>query len=132
MAFELSSYLASGRNAVSALAGFAAGVGVHSILGTPTNDIVTGFNHIFNGANEIAVGVGTLTPIVMAAWAGIKGTLRSKVADVKVADPVVLAEAVKVAAPAVLLDAAADVAGTKLIRTTPELAAATTNPKVIS
>lgn len=115
MAFDIGPYLASGRHVVSAGAGFAAGIGVHSIMGTSTDTVVTGFNHIFNGANEIAVGVGTLTPVVMAIWATVKSTLGSKIADVKAATPAAIAQA---APPTVIAEAATSLAAAHVKVTT--------------
>jgi hypothetical protein len=132
MAFDIGPYLSSGRNVVSAVAGMAAGVGIVSVSGVPVADVVTGFDHIFKGLNEIAIGAGFLTPVAMGAWAFAKGRLSSKVADVHAAAPADLASAVAKAAPAVILDAAANVPGTTQIRTTPELARATESPKVVA
>lgn len=132
MSFDISPYLSSGRNVVSTLAGVALGVGVTSVGGVSTGDLVAGFDHIFKGLNEIAIGVGIIAPAAMSAWAFTKGRLASKVADVHAAAPHELTTAVQSVAPAVLLDAAAGVPGVTKITASPAMAQATESPKVVS
>lgn len=132
MAFDISPYLSGGRHVVTFAAGIAAGIGYTSIGGVSNGDLVVSFNHIFNGLSEVAVGLGPVVGAGMGLWATFKGTMKSKVADVRAAAPTDLANAVKTVAPAVLLDAAANVPGTTQIRTTPALAQATASPKVVS
>lgn len=128
----VSPYLAAGRNIVGSAAAFAAGVGVHSIGDVSTDNVVTGFNHIFNGLNELAVGVGILTPIAAAAWAFVSGLLKHQVAAVKAAAPKELAQAVQQVAPATLVQAAAEVPGVARIIASPALAQATPSEKVVA
>lgn len=130
--FDISPYLASGRYVVTTGAAFAAGIGIHSLYGVSTDDIKTGFDHIFNGLNEIAVGVGILAPIAMGVWGTMASRLSSKVADVHAATPHELTAAVQSVAPAVLLDAAAGVPGVTKITASPAMAQATESPKVVS
>lgn len=132
MAFDISPYLSGGRHVVTAAAAFSAGIGVHSLYGVSTDQVKEGFDHIFNGLNEIAVGVGVLAPIAMGAWATVKGLMSSKVADVRAAHPEVVTAAVAKAEPAVILDAAATVPGVTRIVATPDMAKATASPKVVS
>lgn len=132
MAFDISPYLSGGRNVVSTMAGVALGVGITSVGGVSTGDLVAGFDHIFKGLNEIAIGVGIIAPAAMSAWAFAKGRLSSKVADVHAAAPADLASAVKAIAPVVLVDAAANAPGVTKIIASPQMATATASPKVVS
>jgi hypothetical protein len=132
MAFDIGPYFAGARYAVTTATAFGAGIGLHSIYGVSTDQVTAGFDHIFNGLNEIAVGAGILAPIVAGAWGVASSRFSSKVADVRAAAPADLASAVAKAAPTVILDAAANVPGTTQIRTTPELARATESPKVVA
>jgi hypothetical protein len=144
MAFDISPYLSSGRNVVSAIAGVALGVGITSVGGVSTGDLVAGFDHIFKGLNEIAIGVGIIAPAAMSAWAFAKGRLSSKVADVHAAAPHELVSAVNqvdhpqlVAAvarvsPATLVNAAAELPSVQQIIATPAMEKATASQKVVS
>lgn len=132
MAFDISPYLSGGRHVVTAAAAFAAGIGVHSVSGVSTDNIGVGFDHIFNGLNEIAIGVGILAPVAMGAIATFKGMLSSKVADVQKAEPAAVVQAMKTAAPNTLVNAAAEVPGVSQIIATPAIAQATASPKVVS
>jgi hypothetical protein len=132
MAFDIQPYLSAGRHVVSTAAGFAAGFGVHSIGSVSTENLVEGFDHIFSGLNEIAIGVGILAPAVMAIWAAISGSLAARVAGVKAASPDQLVQAVKQVAPNVLINAAAEAPGVTRIVATQAIAEATPSPKVVA
>lgn len=132
MAFDISPYLSGGRHVVTAAAAFAAGIGVHSVSGVSTDNIGVGFDHIFNGLNEIAIGVGILAPVAMGAWATVRGMLSSKIADVANASPADVVQAMQKASPATLVNAAAEVPGVSKIIATAAIAQATPSPKVVS
>src|SRR5258708_5474609 len=120
--FNIGPYLAAGRHGVTATTAFAAGVGGHSVFGASTDDIATGFNHIFNGLNEIAIGVGVLAPIATAAYAEMSATVKSQVAALKSAAPKELVQAVKQVDPATLVNAAAEVPSVTKIIAAPAMA----------
>lgn len=132
MAFDISPYLSGGRHVVTAAAAFAGGIGVHSLYGVSIDQVTAGFEHIFNGVQEITAGILILTPVAMGAWATVKGTLPSKVADVQKAEPAAVVQAMKTAAPNTLVNAAAEVPGVSQIIATPAIAQATASPKVVS
>lgn len=132
MAFDISPYLSGGRHVVTYGTGIATGIGITAIGGVSNGDLVMSFNHVFNGLNEIATGLGPIIAAGMGIWATVKGRMSSKVADVQKAEPAVVVQAMKNAAPAVLLDEAAAVQGVTQIRATPALAQATASPKVTS
>ena|SRR5579863_6482751 len=132
MALDIQPYLSAGRHVVSTAAGFAAGFGVHAVGGVSTDNIAQGFDHIFNGLNEIAIGVGILAPAGMAIWAAASSTLKSRVAAVQAASPSDLTTAVKQVAPNVLINAAAEAPGVTRIVATQAIAEATPSPKVVA
>lgn len=123
MAFDISPYLSGGRHVVTAAAAFAGGFGLHSIYGVSTDQIKEGFDHIFNGLNEIAVGVGIVAPVAMGAWATVKGLMSSKVADVKAASPTVVAAAMAKVSPAEMVAALPDSAKLRAVEAMPDVKA---------
>lgn len=102
---EFSSYLAAGKHYISFAAGAAAALGFTTQASSA--DIITDFDHIFNGLKEIAIGAGPLIAIGMGWWAAHNASLTSKVAAVKAAEPKALVDAVQSVAPVVLRDAVA-------------------------
>jgi hypothetical protein len=144
MTFDISPYLASGRYVVVTSTAMAAGFGIHSMYGVSTDQIKTGFDHIFNGLNEIAVGVGVLAPIAMGVWGTMAARLSSKVADVHAASPMdlvqavhqvdasQLVEAMKTVAPATLVNAAAELPSVHQIIASDAMEKATASQKVVS
>lgn len=78
--------LASGRHIVSYGAGFMTAFGLTKVV--DPNVLVTSFDHIFNGVNEISIGVGPLAAAGMAWWATRKSSPAAQVAAVS-ANPAV-------------------------------------------
>lgn len=107
MSFDLGPYLSGGRHVVTFIAGTATGIGITAIGGVSDGDLVTSFNHVFNGLNEIAVGLGPIAAAGMGVWATLRGRLGAKVADVNAATPEAVA---KSASPAVVAGAATTLA----------------------
>jgi hypothetical protein len=126
---QINKYLASGRHFISFTAGAAAMAGV--LTQTSSADIVSDFDHIFNGIKEISIGVGPLITIAMGLWAAHSSSLRANIANVQAAQPATLVQAIQQVAPSVLRDAVAeqpDVA--KVVVTTKAAADASLSPKV--
>jgi hypothetical protein len=72
-----SQVLAIGRNVVSGLGGAAVTFGVMSA--SQNADVASGFTHIFNGVQEISVGIGILAPIAMSVWASLRSSPKAQV-----------------------------------------------------
>lgn len=132
MSFDISPYLSGGRHVVTYGAGIATGIGITAIGGVDNGDLVTSFNHVFSGLNEIATGLGPIVAAGMGIWATLKGRMSSKVADVQKASPVDVVQAMQKASPATLVNAAAEVPGVSKIIATAAIAQATPSPKVVS
>lgn len=121
--------LAIGKHVITFGAGAVMTFGLMSA--TNSQDLVTDFDHIFNGIKEISIGLGPLIAAGMAWWAQNKTTLQSRVQSVKAADPAALVQAVQAVAPVVLRDAVAEQPGVKaVIVTTQAMAQASPSPKV--
>lgn len=63
---NIDQWASTGRTVLTFAGGLAAGVGVISVGGSA--DLMAGWDHIVKGLNEIAIGVGTITPVIMGAW----------------------------------------------------------------
>lgn len=100
---QFATYLAAGKHYISFFAGAAAALGFTTQ--TSSADIVSDFDHIFNGMKEIAVGAGPIIAIGMSWWAAHNASLPAKVAAVQAAQPQALVQAVQQVAPEVLKDA---------------------------
>jgi hypothetical protein len=100
---DFAQYLAAGKHYISFAAGAAAALGFTTQVNSA--DIVSDFDHIFNGLKEIAIGAGPLIAIGMGWWAAHNASLPAKVAAVQAAEPKALAQAVQQVAPAVLQEA---------------------------
>lgn len=72
--------LASGRHVITFSAGAMSAFGMTKIINPA--DLVTSFDHIFNGVKEIAVGVGPLVGIGMGWWATHKSSPSAQMATV--------------------------------------------------
>lgn len=126
---QFASYLAAGKHYISFFAGAAATLGFTTQVSSA--DIVSDFDHIFNGLKEIAIGAGPLVAIAMGWWAAHNASLPAKVAAVKAAEPLALVQAVQTVAPVVLRDAVAKQPDVKAILVTNEVAAdASSSPKI--
>jgi hypothetical protein len=102
---KLNQYLASARPIIAFFSGVMAMWGFQTVI-TP-QDLVTDFDHIFNGIKEFWLGAGPLLAAVMLLWSKHKASLASQVATVKTAEPASLVQAVQQVAPATLRDAVA-------------------------
>lgn len=104
---DLGPYYTSLRYAITACGGIAVGLGFASGA-VDAQSLLSGLNDIAEGTKLIMKGVGTIA-IVGAPIIGIlKSTLKSKVADVKVAAPADLAVAMTKVAPAEMVTAVKD------------------------
>jgi hypothetical protein len=111
---NLDPYIAAGRYAVTIVGSIAATLGVVSVSGVSVTDIQGAFNHIFSGAKEIAIGLGTLFPIVASVYGTLAARLSTKVSDVHAAAPDQLAHAVAQVAPSTLAKATASIPGVQV------------------
>jgi hypothetical protein len=102
---QLNVLLASGKHLVSYVAGAATVFGIMSQ--TSSADLMTDFDHIFNGIKEIAIGVGPIATLAMGWWSAHNATTQAKVAAVQAAEPHALVQAVQAVAPVTLRDAVA-------------------------
>lgn len=115
---QISQYLAAGKHYVSFAAGAVAALGLTTQ--SSSADIVSDFDHIFNGLKEIAIGAGPLVTIAMGWWAAHNASTKAKVESVK-----------QVAPTAMLIDAVADRPEVKaIVVDSPALAQASPSDKV--
>ncbi len=128
---KINEWLAAAKPVVSYVLGIGTVLGYQSIGGATPDQIMTDIDHIVNGLKEVGTGVAGLATVGISVWAKYRASLKSKVADVKQADPTVLVQAVQQVSPTTLRDAVAAQPEVKKIEvTTSAVANASPSPKV--
>lgn len=107
-------YLSTARVLIGAAGGIIGTLGVTAIDPATLQE---GFNHIFNGVKEIAVGIGILAPIGAGIWGFIRNSTKGKIAAAA-ADPDVAKVVVKPTASGGAAEAAADPTLPKVVKET--------------
>lgn len=109
---RIDTYLATGRYAVTYAGGIITALGLSSTVDPQT--LQDGFNHIFNGVKELAIGAGILVPVATTVWGVFEQTIGRLVAKVHAAAPADLAVAMRDVAPKMLARATAEIPGVQV------------------
>lgn len=129
---QITQELALGKHAISYAAGIATAVGILTQVDSDT--LITSVDHIVNGVKEIAIGVGPLVALGMGLWARYNSSLAAKKAAVIAATPgtMVVQSSGSDRATVNLAAMIATIPEVHAVISTPEVAAATVSPKVVS
>lgn len=109
---KIDTYLAAGRYAVTYAGGVMTALGLSSTVDPQT--LQDGFNHVFNGIKEVAVGFGILAPVAATTWGIFEQTIGRLVAKVHAASPADLMRAVVDQTPGTLAKATATIPGVQV------------------
>lgn len=104
---KINEWLAGSKPIVTYVLGLGTVLGYQSIGGLTPGEITTDLEHITNGIKEIGTGLAPLAAAAIALWAKYRASMKSKVADVKAAEPAALMQAVQAVSPVTLRDAVA-------------------------
>lgn len=112
MNIDLNKLLTTGRYAVTYAGGVITALGLSSTV--DPNALQSGFDHVFNGIKEIAVGAGILMPIAATAWGIFEQTVGRLVTKLHATAPDQLANAVAQVSPGTLAKATASIEGVQV------------------
>ena len=110
---DVNKVLTGARYAVTYVGGLVTALGLSSTV--DPNALQSGFDHVFNGIKEIAVGVGILAPVAATAWGVFEQTVGRLVAKVHAVSPGDLLRAVSKNSPGTLIQATANLAPGNLL-----------------